>query len=174
MGLFFRNKLNRWSILVVAVCCSVSVACKSSYFKKKTDKDVYSIIEQIEADLFGESSEFTVDTPYSERSPEDITSQEIIDDRNIKEEWDIDIDMAIDLAIQSSREYQNQKESLYLTALSLSETEFVFSPNFLARSTISGDRSSIGERSGAVNSRLSVSQALRTGEALAHPLRTIS
>jgi outer membrane protein TolC len=163
MGLFFRKKLNRWILLLAVVCCSALVACKSSYYKKKTDKDVYSIIEQIEADLFGESADFTVDTRYSERSPEDITSQEIIHDRNIKEERDINVNTAIDLAIQSSREYQNQKESLYLTALSLSETEFVFSPNFLARSTISGDRSSNGERSGGVNSRLSVNQALRTG-----------
>ncbi|MDA7662303.1 TolC family protein [Verrucomicrobia bacterium] len=124
---------------------------------------MYSIIEQIETDLFGKSSEFSVDTRYSERSPEDISSQEIIDDRNLKEEKYIDVNTSIDLAIQSSREYQNQKESLYLTALSLSETEFVFSPNFLARSTASGDRGSNSERSGGVNSRLSVNQALRTG-----------
>ena len=45
----------------------------------------------------------------------------------------------------------------------MSETEFVFSPNFLARSAASGDRGSNGERSGGVNSRLSVNQALRTG-----------
>lgn len=163
MVLLFRNKPNRWIFLAAAVCCSVLVACKSSYYKKKTDKDVYSIIEQIETDLFGQSSEFTVDTRYSERLPEDISSQEIIDDRNYKEEKYIDINTSIDLAIQSSREYQNQKESLYLTALSLSETEFVFSPNFLARSTASGDRGNNGERSGGVNSRLSVNQALRTG-----------
>lgn len=163
MGFLFRNKLNRWNLLLLLVCGSGLVACKSSYYKKKTDKDVYSIIEQIEADLFGESSEFTVDTRFSERSAEDISSQEIIDDRNIKEERAIDVNKAIDLAIEYSREYQNQKESLYLTALSLSETEFVFSPNFLARSTISGDRSSNGDRSGGVNSRLSVNQALRTG-----------
>ena len=163
MVLLFRNKPNRWIFLAAVVCCSVLVACKSSYYKKKTDKDVYSIIEQIETDLFGQSSEFTVDTRYSERLPEDISSQEIIDDRNYKEEKYIDINTSIDLAIQSSREYQNQKESLYLTALSLSETEFVFSPNFLARSTASGDRGNNGERSGGVNSRLSVNQALRTG-----------
>ena len=159
----FRNKPNRWIFLAATVCCSVLVACKSSYYKKKTDRDVYSIIEQIETDLFGKSSEFSVDTRYSERSPEDISSQEIIDDRNLKEEKYIDVNTSIDLAIQSSREYQNQKESLYLTALSLSETEFVFSPNFLARSTASGDRGSNSERSGGVNSRLSVNQALRTG-----------
>lgn len=163
MVLSFGNKPNRWIFLAAVVCCSVLVACKSSYYKKKTDKDVYSIIEQIETDLFGQSSEFTVDTRYSERLPEDISSQEIIDDRNYKEEKYIDINTSIDLAIQSSREYQNQKESLYLTALSLSETEFVFSPNFLARSTASGDRGNNGERSGGVNSRLSVNQALRTG-----------
>ena len=163
MVLSFRNKPNRWIFLAATACCTVLVACKSSYYKKKTDKDVYSIIEQIETDLFGQSSEFSVDTRYSERLPEDISSQEIIDDRNYKEEKYIDINTSIDLAIQSSREYQNQKESLYLTALSLSETEFVFSPNFLARSAASGDRGSNGERSGGVNSRLSVNQALRTG-----------
>ena len=80
----FRNKPNRWIFLAATVCCSVLVACKSSYYKKKTDKDVYSIIEQIETDLFGQSSEFSVDTRYSERSPEDISSQEIIDDRNLQ------------------------------------------------------------------------------------------
>ncbi len=163
MGLLIKNQQKRLPLLIAAVCCSALVACKSSFYKKKTDKEVYSIIKQIETDLFGESDAFTVNTRYSERDPEDISSQEIIEDRNIKEEKDIDVNMAIDLAIKNSREYQNQKESLYLTALSLSETEFVFSPNFLARSTTSGDRSSTGERSGGANSRLTVNQALRTG-----------
>lgn len=163
MGLEYLKSMKRIGLLASAAACCALVACKSAYYKKKTDKEVYSIIEQIESDLFGESDEFTINTRYSDRKPDDISPQEIIDDRNKKEVQHIDVDSALQLAIENSRDYQNQKESLYLTALSLSETEFVFSPNFLARSTVSGDRQSDGERTGGVNSRLSVTQAMRSG-----------
>ena len=145
------------------VACCVLVACTSTQYREKTDKDVYSIIEQIETDLFGEASTFSIDTPYSARKPDDISSLEIIENRALESVKEIDVNQGLDLAIQYSREYQNQKESLYLTALSLSEAEFVFSPNFLARSGVSGNRQANGERSEGVNSRLSVNQALRTG-----------
>lgn len=163
MGLKYLKSMKRFGLVCMATACLALAACKSAYYKKKTDREVYSIIEQIETDLFGESDEFTVNTRYSDRKPDDISSQEIIEDRNLKETKEIDVNSTLKLAIENSRDYQNQKESLYLTALSLSETEFVFSPNFLARSTISGDRLGNGERNAGANSRLSVTQAMRTG-----------
>lgn len=163
MGLEYLKSMKRFGLFATATACCALVACKSAYYKEKTDKEVYSIIEQIEKDLFGESDVFTVSTRYSDRKPDDISSQEIIEDRNVKQTMEVDVDSVLQLAIENSRDYQSQKESLYLTALSLSETEFVFSPNFLARSTLSGDRQSNGDRSAGVNSRLSVTQALRTG-----------
>ena len=132
MNLFLPNKstslVTSWVVLVSIFL----VACKSSYYKKKADKNTYGILEKIQNDLFGKKDPFTIDTPYSDRSPDEVSSQEILAERDLREIMEIDVDRALEIAIASSREYQSQKESLYLSALSLSETEFVFSPQFLA------------------------------------------
>ena len=48
---------------------------------------------------------------------------------------EIDVDRALEIAIAVPR-ISKSEESLYLSALSLSETEFVFSPQFLPLLTI--------------------------------------
>jgi len=140
------------------------MACKTSYYRDKTDKDVYTILDKIQSDLFGNEDPFAIDTPYSDRPPNDISSDEILAGRNLKEVLEIDVDRALEIAIETSREYQNQKESLYLSALSLSETEFVFSPQFLATAGADyTDPKGDGDPSMGISGQLSVSQLLRTG-----------
>ncbi len=140
------------------------MACKTSYYRDKTDKDVYTILDKIQSDLFGNEDPFAIDTPYSDRPPNDISSDEILAGRNLKEVLEIDVDRALEIAIESSREYQNQKESLYLSALSLSETEFVFSPQFLATAGADyTDPKGDGDPSMGISGQLSVSQLLRNG-----------
>ena len=140
------------------------MACKTSYYRDKTDKDVYTILDKIQSDLFGNEDPFAIDTPYSDRPPDDISSDEILAGRNLKEVLEIDVDRALEIAIESSREYQNQKESLYLSALSLSETEFVFSPQFLATAGADyTDPKGDGDPSMGISGQLSVSQLFRAG-----------
>ncbi|MGA0437560.1 MAG: hypothetical protein ACO3PO_08290, partial [Limisphaerales bacterium] len=161
---FLPNKSTSLITLWVALVSTFLVACKSSYYKKKADKNTYGILEKIQNDLFGKKDPFTINTPYSDRSPDEISSQEILAERDLKEIMEIDVDRALEIAIASSREYQSQKESLYLSALSLSETEFVFSPQFLA--TAGADYTNPkgdGDPSMGISSQLSVSQLLRTG-----------
>ena len=164
MNLFLPNKstslVTSWVVLVSIFL----VACKSSYYKKKADKNTYGILEKIQNDLFGKKDPFTIDTPYSDRSPDEVSSQEILAERDLREIMEIDVDRALEIAIANSREYQSQKESLYLSALSLSETEFVFSPQFLA--TAGADYTNPkgdGDPSMGMAGQLSVSQLLRTG-----------
>ena len=151
--------------LVLAVIGALAlVACKTSYYRDKTDRDVYAILDQIQADLFGKDEDFTIDTRYSERDVDEVTREEILADRSLQQAMEINVDRALELAIEGSREYQTQKESLYLSALGLSETEFVFSPQFLATAGADyTDPQGGGDSLGGVSSRLSVSQFMRTG-----------
>jgi len=151
--------------LVLAVIGALAlVACKTSYYRDKTDRAVYAILDQIQADLFGKEEDFTIDTRYSERDVDEVTREEILADRSLQQAMEINVDRALELAIEGSREYQTQKESLYLSALGLSETEFVFSPQFLATAGADyTDPQGGGDSLGGVSSRLSVSQFMRTG-----------
>lgn len=129
----FCIQSNALTALWVVVFSMALVACKTSYYKKKTDKEVYNIVENIETALFGKSPDFTIETDYSDRAPDEIPSEEIIEDRGHQETFEIGVDQALELAIENSRRYQDEKETLYLTALSLSQNRFAFSPQFLAR-----------------------------------------
>ncbi len=159
----WQNSAFRWGLL--GLCC-VLVACRSSYYQKKADNEVYQIIDQVETEVFGKSSPFTIDTRYSERSAEEIESLAIIEERDDVVKRTLDIQQTLDLAIANSRDYQSQKENLYLTALSLAGERWEFSPQFFARSTAARDRSANGDQSGSVGSRLTVGQALTTGASI--------
>jgi outer membrane protein TolC len=150
---------------LVTVCFAVA-ACKTSYYHKKADKEVYQIIEDIENQVFGKTNTFSIDTAFSSRKPSEIEPAEIIESRQEAAKRKLNIEEALELAIQNSREFQTEKERLYLSALSLSGERWEFSPQFLARSTVARDRSSNGDQTGSVGSRVTVGQALTTGASI--------
>jgi hypothetical protein len=65
--------------------------------------------------------------------------------------------------VKCSREYQTQKEQLYLAALTLTGARYEFSPIFLADSTAQVGGSPSGSQQGTVGSQIGVSQLLKTG-----------
>ena len=150
---------------LVTVCLALA-ACKTSYYHKKADKEVYQIIEDIENQVFGKTNEFSIDTDFSVRKAEEIEPEEIISARQELSKSRLNIEDALDLAISNSREYQTQKEQLYLSALSLTGERWAFSPQFFARSTVARDRASNGDQTGSVGSRVTVGQALTTGASI--------
>ena len=164
-GLNHFGKALRQITLPVGVCLAVA-ACKTSYYHEKADKEVYRIIEEVEQDVFGIKSPFTIDTPYSEHEIKAFEPEEIIKERIGVSEKTLNIQDTLELAVTSSRDYQTQKEALYLSALSLAGERWEFSPQFLARSTVARDRAPNGDQTGSVGSRLSVSQAVTTGASL--------
>jgi outer membrane protein TolC len=146
--------------LLAVLCCLP--ACSTSHYKKSADKEVYAIIEQVEGKIFGHTNGFTIDTPYSARKPEEILPPELIEDRLKKGHRTMSIEDALDVAA-ASRRYQTQKESLYLSALSLTGSRYQFSPHFLAM--LGGDvsRGTDGQLQGGGNVRMGVSQLLKSG-----------
>lgn len=107
------------------------------------DDDVYAIIQRAEARLFGEASEFSIETAYSQRDPDGVTASEIFDDRGRTGLVELDIEGSLDLAVASSRAYQDQREALYLAALNLTGEAYAFQPQLAAGAT--GTRSWLPE-----------------------------
>lgn len=127
---------------------------------------MYGIVQQVESRIFGQTNEFTIDTPYSGRKPEEILPEELIADRVRTNQRVLTIEDALELAATSSRRYQTEKERLYLTALTLTGARHEFSPQFFANSTASYNRASDGERFGRVQTRMGVDQLLQSGGSL--------
>ncbi|MDA1276205.1 MAG: TolC family protein [Verrucomicrobia bacterium] len=160
-----RNRFfgKRRSAVIGAALGLMVAGCKTSYHRKAADKEAYGIIEQAEKDVFGKNRPFTIDTPYSDRKPEEILAMDLISERQQPGELFLKVEDTLQLAVSNSREYQSRKEQLYLSALSLSGERYAFGPQFLASSSISGDRTSNGENVASGNSRFSVNQALKAG-----------
>lgn len=113
--------------------------------------------------MFGHTNAFSIDTRYSNRTPREILPPELIEDRSQTNRRTLSLEEALILATENSREYQAQKEQLYLTALSLTGSRYQFTPIFLANS--SGQISGTGSdtQTGSINTRVGVSQLFKTG-----------
>jgi outer membrane protein TolC len=137
--------------------------CSRGFYQRAADREVYRIIQQAEQQVFGHTNGFTIDTAYSGRDPASISPGEILEDRTSTNRRVLRLDEALDLAVQNSREYQTQKEQLYLSALSLTGARYEFSPQFFADSTAQVSGTPAGPDIGSVQSRVGVDQLLKTG-----------
>jgi outer membrane protein TolC len=143
-------------------------SCSSTSHLERADKAVYGIIDSArQLTDQGEGEEFSIDTPVSEIDPADLSSRDILKARRSGDSLKLGIDQALDLAVVNSRTFQNEKETLYLTALTLTGERHNFRPQFHANSTATHtwfpDGGSSGERRGTVRSNIGVGQMLLTG-----------
>jgi len=150
-----------------AGACALMVAllagCTAKQHRKSADKQVYKIIEEKQKEAFGETNAFSIATPYSSRDPKEIKHQEIIDDRQREAKQILTLTDALRIALESNRQYQLQKENLYISALNLTRERWEYVPQFFARSTGTGERSAVGARSVRAANRLGVDTLFKTG-----------
>ncbi|MDB4304879.1 TolC family protein [bacterium] len=137
--------------------------CSQSNYKKQADKDVYAILKKVEADIFGKSSEFSIS---SGKKAKDVTSVKVLNARSQRGKVTLSLDEALTYAIANSREYQSEKEKLYLTALTLTGERHNFRPNFFGGTRTDYSRLSDGERTGTASSNVGANQALLAGGSL--------
>lgn len=181
---FAEIKTGRLWAWVVAGLILIS-GCSTAHYRSSADREVYRIIQQVEKSVFGRTNKFTIDTRYSGRDPASILPDEIIGDRISTNRRILNLEQALNLAIQNSREYQSQREQLYLTALTLTGSRYQFTPQFFARSRGEIDSSTTQEKrvtrdpnsgapiatnfvdirnwSGSARNTIGVSQMLKTG-----------
>lgn len=141
-------------------------SCTADYHAAKADRDVYQILSKIEKDIFGTSSDFSLSEPPSLKEATSRTSAEVLNSRSQSKKLTLSLDEALDYAVRHSREYQSEKEGLYLTALTLTDERHEFRPRFFGQTQIQTDRFSNGDRTGSIDTNLGVNQALITGGSL--------
>lgn len=155
---------------MLIITAAFLAGCTAKHYRRAADKEVYGIIQEIEQKVFGHTNDFTINTEYSSRKPKEIPPSEIIEDRSRSNLLVLDLTGALNLAVEHSREYQTQKEQLYLTALTLTGARYEFTPQFFADSTAQVSGSPAGSDIGSVRNRIGVGQLLRTGGSLSAAL----
>jgi hypothetical protein len=135
----------------------------TSYYHRSADKEVYKILQQKEKAALGKTNAFTIDTRYSQRKPDDIKAQEIIEDRMQETKQTLTLQDALRLAIENNRQYQLRKEQLYLSALTLTRERFAYVPQFFAGTIASGTHSENGDESFDVGSHAGFDALFKTG-----------
>jgi len=131
------------------------------------DEEVYDILNLRHQQLFGAEKAFAVETPYSKRAPGDIPSVEIILNRFSDGTNLLTLPKALEMAVNHSRDYQLQRETLYLSALSLTgeRHKFALKPT-KANLDLSRNRSSSNINTTESDASLTLSKALKTGGTL--------
>lgn len=159
-----RGRFYRW--LSVLPAAGLLAGCTASHYRKAADKEVYRVITQKQQVALGRTNSFSIDTPYSHRAPKDISSAEIIQERLMGAKRKVSLSETLQMAREGNRGYQTRKEQLYLTALTLTQARYDFSPKFGAGATATGVRDSGGDISGRVRSQVTADQLLKSGASL--------
>ena len=100
--------------LGVATILGLAGACRNpDDYKQSADKEVYEVLTDKWQDDFGRQVNYEV----SEEEPNDVDVARMIPPAGV-----INLAQAVHIATQFSREYQSQKEALYIAALNLTGT----------------------------------------------------
>jgi len=141
----------------------ILVGCSAAQHKKNADREVYKILKEAEKHVFNRETSFTIENKHSNKTHENTTHSQILKETQQTGVLSLNIDQALDYAAKNSREYQSQKEALYLDALNLTNVRNNFGPNF--SSTAGGQISdnSNGDVIGSTNASQRLSQNLVSG-----------
>src|SRR6476659_2927219 len=83
--------------------------CSAAHYRKSADKEVYGIIAKKDQVVFGKTNQFTINTPYSNRNPDDIKAPEILEDRLRGGHLKPTLSEALKMAVEDSRSFQLRK-----------------------------------------------------------------
>ncbi|MHC4889556.1 MAG: TolC family protein [Planctomycetota bacterium] len=103
-----------WGLCTAALFC-IAGGCSAEHYKADADKEVYKIINSKWQGGFGQKVNYKVsDVPPS---PNDMQIEKAVPSSGV-----ISLAQAVAMATAHNRNYQTQKELLYLSALSLTDT----------------------------------------------------
>jgi outer membrane protein TolC len=108
-------------LLGIAVILGFVGACSPQYYKADADEEVYNIIDSKWQDDFGQKTNYTISDYNDPASPNDVELAEMIPESGV-----INLQQAVEIATNFNRQYQTQKESLYLSALRLTDERYKY------------------------------------------------
>jgi outer membrane protein TolC len=157
LSLFFRAI----GIISALFGCFLLACCSTAYHKEDADKEVYGIISDKGDKVGGMPSHFTIE---EEEKPLPF-------DATAPSETVLSLESALNIAVENSRDYQRQKESLYSQGLALTLARHEFDPIFSGSASGEVDREN---RRNSIAGALSfgISKMLATGADLSVVLTT--
>lgn len=137
-----------------ALALSFAAGCSSAHYRESADKEVYGVLSEKQGAVLGGATPFTIDPPAGG------VLQSLLGDGQKTAKLSLAATLAVSL--EHSRQYQSQKESLYLAMLSLTGVRYRYAPNFFASlaGTLSGDKTAT---QGSANGSAGVNQLLKSG-----------
>ncbi|MBN2491300.1 MAG: TolC family protein [Planctomycetes bacterium] len=151
--------------LVLAVLLA---GCSSESYRKAADEEALAILHEKQEEVFGETRPFTVEPP-----PEDparvalleALAQARTDAEPAPVPLQLDLARSLEVAGLLGREFQNQKETLFVSALSLSNArwEFDWHPTLSGTVGIAGNRR---DADVSTSASLTLDRALATGASI--------
>lgn len=130
----------------------------------QADKDAYGILGRKEQAIFGQTNDFTINTPFSAREPKDIRWEELLNARKGGSgRMVVKLDEALALAVAHNRTYQLRKETLYLSALTLTGAHHAFAKRPFASLSSGVARTAAGDASVGGGASAGFEQLLKGG-----------
>jgi outer membrane protein TolC len=152
--------LHRLAVLLLAL---VAAGCTTAKYRAAAERDAYEILRQKELAVLGQASPFTIDTPHTARDPQELAAAEIIGERATAADLTLTFPDALAQAFSANRQYLSRKESLFLTALSLTAERHRWTPRLSAEQEANVRRLAPGGSTHGTSGRFSVNQLLKSG-----------
>ncbi|MFP4171546.1 MAG: hypothetical protein ACLFV4_01410, partial [Candidatus Hydrogenedentota bacterium] len=140
------SSVGAWMGIAVFSAGIVLGGCTTTHYKESADEEVYDIIEERRPAVPGMVDDYEIETDRIldlESYPVAEEAEEFLGDTGEEEVGAaiLSLEDALAIAFRNSRTYQNQKESLYLEALSLTLDRHQYTPRFFggADATLIGD-----------------------------------
>ena len=176
---FERTKnIKRYIILAwIALMVMLSAGCSAKYYREEADQQVYEILSKAHQKLYDSVQQYDIEQlaldPLKDLPKSQAPLIEIPEamKRFSSAPLMISLEKAFEIAEYHNREYQTQKEDVYLTALTLTGEQNEFSSQF--GGLISGLWSKTGdEESISAEGGLNISRILKTGASIGINLST--
>ncbi len=129
----------------LAVCLVLLASCTTKHYRKSADKEVARIIASKTPRVPNMETNFTIEVTnklsFTNFAVYEKTEEAFGDEKAMeKGARIISLDQALEIAVRFSRNYQNEKEKVFLEALSLSLTRHLYTPIFSSGISIADER----------------------------------
>ena len=112
--------------VIYLLALGILAGCASDKQRRAADAEVFAILNQRSQDVLGEAANPDLIASRAGNDPESIPPSTIIRERYEDGGRKLTLPQALELAVQKNRSYQLQRETLYLSALSLTGTRHKF------------------------------------------------
>lgn len=128
-------------VVIPLFLISILVGCSQNHYRNSADNQVYGVVKSKSPLVPNMDTNFTIEQTnlvLLDGLPVNTNLPDFLGTEGERERGAhvLTLDAALDIAVHASRDYQSRKETLYLSAMSLTLTRHQFTPLFQADGTV--------------------------------------